>query len=432
MTPNPYRTRKLVLLGLMIGSVLPFFLLFDVSRFFVPNLLGLIGGVLIFWQFLLGNRLMVGKWIPDLIWVNWLHKQLGIYGFLLILLHPLLLAQQRGWELLYAPPDLASSYDIAVANGRLGLMLLFVIWISSALLRGKLPFRFWRYFHYLTYPIFPLVYLHAVQIGTMLLITPALMIYWQGLGIFFALTLLYRIGTLFGLGQQRYQVVAVEQVTGDVYRYRLVPLGRGITPASGQFAYLQPRLFAEAHPFTVSHFDAGNREISFSIKQVGKFTQPLPWLVKPGDTVRVDGPYGVFTREAQTTGRPIVLIAGGIGITPFLRLMRACGQTHLVTLFYGNRTADDIAYREDVEKALDGVTSESKVVHVLSMPREEEKKQFETGYVSLDLLKKYLSQPLEEYEFLICGPPTMMVAVAKTLEGAGVPTSQIDTERFSL
>src|SRR5260221_6474119 len=58
---------------------------------FFGKLFGLSGALILTWQFLLGVRGLISRLIPDLIWVNNLHKFLGKYGFLLICLHPILI-----------------------------------------------------------------------------------------------------------------------------------------------------------------------------------------------------------------------------------------------------------------------------------------------------------------------------------------------------
>ncbi len=146
---------------------------------------------------------------------------------------------------------------------------------------------------------------------------------------------------------------------------------------------------------------------------------------RPGEKVFIDGPYGVFLHHASRSERPFVLIAGGIGITPFYRLLHdwRAEQAEELFLFYGNRTRDEIVYQQETE-ALEHV----RVVHVLS---DEEDYPGETGYITPNLLKKYLPRGLAEYEFLICGPPVMTTKLEAALDEQGVPREQIHHELFS-
>jgi NAD(P)H-flavin reductase len=175
-------------------------------------------------------------------------------------------------------------------------------------------------------------------------------------------------------------------------------------------------------PFTVSHYDKESGEISVTVKAIGKTTGNLQ-NTQAGDTVYIDGPYGVFSRTALQSDKPIVMVAGGIGITPFTQLFEelAYEPDREVHLFYGNRNKQEIVYKEEFENA-DHVNT----VHVLS---EEDDYEMETGFVRTELISKYVGD-LRRYEFLICGPPPMITKLEAALLEAGVPDEQIHHELF--
>ncbi|MGC9311906.1 MAG: ferric reductase-like transmembrane domain-containing protein, partial [Sediminispirochaetaceae bacterium] len=102
--------------------------------------------------------------------------------------------------------------------------------------------------------------------------------------------------------------------------------GRAINHNPGQFAFfrfLDRFPGPEEHPFTISA--AENPAVT--AKALGDFTGKLP-DVKEGARVRIDGPYGVFTYRAIPRELPMVFIAGGIGITPFLSMLRGMRREH--------------------------------------------------------------------------------------------------------
>jgi predicted ferric reductase len=147
--------------------------------------------------------------------------------------------------------------------------------------------------------------------------------------------------------------------------------------------------------------------------------------IESGEIVLLDGPYGVFGRQALASRRPLVMIAGGIGITPFIRLLTeplipAGRGTHL---FYGNKNSEDIVYRDEI----DGL-EQIQVVHVLS---DQPDYPGERGFITVDLLQRHLAGDLKEYEFMICGPPIMTEKLRAGLAGAGIPGGQIHYELFS-
>jgi NAD(P)H-flavin reductase len=128
---------------------------------------------------------------------------------------------------------------------------------------------------------------------------------------------------------------------------------------------------------------------------------------------------------ALQTDRPVVMVAGGIGITPFRRIFQelAYEPNREVHLFYGNRRRNEIVYEEELDN-VETVT----VTHVIS---DDPDHPGETGFITTDLMRTYLQRELTEYEFLICGPPAMTVKLESALEGEGVPAGQIHHELFS-
>jgi predicted ferric reductase len=118
-----------------------------------------------------------------------------------------------------------------------------------------------------------------------------------------------------------WRVVAAE-ASGEVTTIRLAPPSvEGRPRAAGQFCYfrfLDGFPGSEEHPFTVASAPS-EREIAFCAKAVGDFTAALSRVV-PGAPVAVTGPYGVFTLDRAPSDAPLVFVAGGIGITPFLSM----------------------------------------------------------------------------------------------------------------
>src|SRR5262249_45718886 len=281
-----------------------------------------------------------------------------------VLAHPLLLMLASPEPVLaFLAPRFTDAGEAIVSSGKIAFALLAAVWVSSLVRHKRFGFRRWRRLHLVAYVALPLAFVHSL--GGASFADGPLRRLWIVVGLGAAGVVVARLLHAAGVGQRTFQVADVVDVARGTRRIVLRPRGRGLRPAHGQFVYVQLRPFGEAHPFTVSHFDDERGELSVTPKAVGPFSRRLHAL-KPGDRLMVSGPFGVFTRGIAGSGRPVVFIAGGIGITPFLRFLEGCGDALCpppVTLLYANRTAGDIAFQQ----SLDNVASRQasiRVVHV--------------------------------------------------------------------
>jgi predicted ferric reductase len=307
--------------------------------------------------------------------------------------------------------------------GLLAFFLFLVVVVSSVFLRQRLSRRTWYVIHLSSYLAMPLVFVHSLAIG-MTLRQTALGTLWLVLAALLALFYVFRVLCWFGLLAGKHVVREVERVAPNVVKITAEPTGGKLDPQLGQFVYFRRGFLGPTRPFTVSHYDRESGSISVTVKALGKGTTQLQ-RIQPGETVYIDGPYGVFARTALDTDRPLVMIAGGIGITPFRRLFEELAHEpgRELHLFYGNRRRNEIVYEEELDD-VETVT----VTHVIS---DDPDHPGERGYITLDLMRKYLQQELTAYEFLICGPPIMTTKLEAALSQAGVPPGQIHHELFS-
>lgn len=435
LPPRQSMIRKAALLLVIAGtSMVPLFFIrlnepsFELNLFKLLAKTGsLCGTLLLFWQFLLGCRQAVSRWVtPDYLWVIQLHRRLGIAAVWLIALHPVFIIPyyriKPGLQPLFAA--LPEPLNLFVPLGIVAFVLLLVIALSSTVLRSRLSHRTWYVMHLTSYAVLPLVYIHGFPIG-MTLEETGLGRFWIGLfvltGLFFVFRLLSRLGLL----DARYDVTDVIPEGRDTVEIAMRPVRRPLQPGSAQFAFFRCGLFQPARPFTVSKYDADSGALSITVKNAGRISGQLQ-TVEPGEHFWVDGPYGVFGREAFQTSRPVVMLAGGIGVTPFRRMIAELEvlPDREAYLFYGNPAEPDIAHREELEDA-DHVD----VIHVLSGTPEH--KELETGQISIDLIRKYLDQRLVDCEYFLCGPPPMIQKLEADLLEHGVPGEQIHHELFS-
>jgi predicted ferric reductase len=126
-----------------------------------------------------------------------------------------------------------------------------------------------------------------------------------------------------------------------------------------------------------------------------------------------------------------VFIAGGVGITPFMSMLKTMadrGDPRPVLLFYGEQSLDSAAFRDDLAKLEQHLALT--VVYVLTSPSEDW--QGETGYINAKVLSRHLSREGFTREYFICGPNVMTDAVEDALETLGVSLVHIHSERFNL
>ncbi len=150
-----------------------------------------------------------------------------------------------------------------------------------------------------------------------------------------------------------------------------------------------------------------------------------------GIEVSMDGPYGSFTIQ-NNTKIPAVFLSGGIGITPVRSIVLQATHdktAHKIFLFYANKTPKDAAYLDELTEAQ---TANANFKLVATMTDIDGSKDWkgETGYVTKEMLKKYIGD-LSEAIYYISGPPAMVTSIRKTLNEAGIDDDNIRTEEFS-
>jgi ferredoxin-NADP reductase len=150
-----------------------------------------------------------------------------------------------------------------------------------------------------------------------------------------------------------------------------------------------------------------------------------------GTEIGLDGPMGSFTLH-KNAAKPGVFLAGGIGITPFLSILRQVVRDELsyrLYLFYSNRRPEDAAFMS-VLRELGTIHPGIRFVPTMTdMAKSQFQWTGETGYINRDMLAKYLPD-LQGPIYYIAGPPGMVSAMREMLAGTGVDEDDIRTEEF--
>jgi len=153
--------------------------------------------------------------------------------------------------------------------------------------------------------------------------------------------------------------------------------------------------------------------------------------VHEGDTLQVRSPSGHFFLSPNTS--PVVLIGGGIGITPMLSMLNAtlnASSTRQVWLFYGVTNSADQAMKAYLEEvALKHENVHLNVCYANPLDQDRPGRDFQhQGFVDVNLLRETL--PYQIYDFYVCGPRVMMETLVPALAEWGVPDQHIHYESF--
>ncbi len=137
-----------------------------------------------------------------------------------------------------------------------------------------------------------------------------------------------------------------------------------------------------------------------------------------GSQVEIEGPYGYFTLPKDNS-EPLVFIAGGIGITPFLSMIRFVNENKLkysIILLYTNRNKDSAAYLQELKN----ISKQN--------PHFQLKNKF--GRLDEDFIRESVGNILYQVKWYIVGPPPMVAAAKEILNNISVSPDHIFFEEF--
>ncbi len=176
-----------------------------------------------------------------------------------------------------------------------------------------------------------------------------------------------------------------------------------------------------------------------AVKRVpnGKFSVFANDILKAGDTLEVFPPEGKFTPTIYEDAAYISYLAfvAGSGITPVMSILKHLLYTSdkaRFTLFYGNKTAEDILFKDELANLKNRYLDRLSIYHIFS--REEPASPLFFGRIGGDKVKTYaekLFQPSDVTEYFACGPGEMVMDVVDTLRELGVEASRLKYELFT-
>jgi predicted ferric reductase len=374
-------------------------------------------------------RYVTEPWGEDVIYH--FHRQISLIAIAFVVLHVVILFALR-------PQRLAMlNFPEASWRARFGALSIYALiaLVVTALWRTKLRIRYeaWHVSHIvLAVGAVAAGLLHMVGFGRYL-IDPWKQALWVGLVIFWIAPLVYvRIVKPLFMLRRPYRIAEVREERGDAWTLAMRPDGHpGFRFSPGQFAWLTlwgSPFKITGHPFSFSSSAAvTDGRVDMSIRNLGDFTSEIH-KAPVGRRVYLDGPYGAFTIGAPADMH--VLIAGGIGVTPMMSMIRTLADrddTRPVILLYASKDWESITFREDLAALTSRLNL--RIVHVLQNPPMGW--AGERGYITAEMFKRHLPPPHADHEYFICGPDAMMDAIEKALKELGVPLAKYHSERYS-
>jgi ferredoxin-NADP reductase len=232
----------------------------------------------------------------------------------------------------------------------------------------------------------------------------------------------------------RARIAHIEVHAPDVSSLILAPERPAPRFRPGQFLHLAldpydpSQHWPESRVFSIASPPEDRERLRITVSAVGTFTQRMLRL-KEGDEVWVKLPYGDFVVGTQASD-PLILIAGGTGITPFVSFLASVGAatSAAVRVLYGVRRSDLLIYRATLDAAARRFPDLRWQAHVEESPGAGE----QPGRLSVESAlgaARTTSAP-DSATFYISGPPAMLRVLQSGLGLAGVPPSRVRTDAW--
>lgn len=151
----------------------------------------------------------------------------------------------------------------------------------------------------------------------------------------------------------------------------------------------------------------------------------------PGTRVRIDGPSGLMVLH-DDAARPAVFLAGGIGVTPFVSMLRDAATRrlpHRITLFYSNRRPEDAAFLDELRALAQSHATIRLVATVTQAEKSRQAWSGETGQIRPEMLKRHLPD-LRSPIYYSAGPHGLTMAMELMLADLGVSEDDMRSEEF--
>jgi len=226
----------------------------------------------------------------------------------------------------------------------------------------------------------------------------------------------------------KFQITDIINRSNNVSSFRFKrPLDFQYLPGQYIIVQLDIKHQSVQKAFSLSSSPTETEFIEFTKKFTGhEFSEGLKAL-QVGDSLNVDGPFGYFTLKENEN--KIVMLAGGIGVTPFRSMIQYCvdkGIDNDIVMIYSNKTEDDIIFRDDFQEMM---TKHPNFSIVLTCTRPTDNWTSICGRIDRNMIEREVPD-FNERMFYVCGPPVMVESMRELLRSMDIPDNMILFEDF--
>ena len=361
------------------------------------------------------------------------HRWVGFAAIWLLVGHAVFTTLGYGMGVDTGPIDefisLATTYPFVLWSIASLAIFIGVAVSSVRTARRRASYETWFAIHLYTYLAIALGFMHQVVVGSDFSSDAVARLYWIGLYVIaFGLLAVFRFGQPIAVSwRHRFRVANVHEEAPGVVSLYLTGRDLDQLPVrAGQWfrlRFLTRDGWYRAHPFSISAAPNG-KYLRFTIKSLGDYTQKLQRL-PIGVPVFVEGPYGAMTGAARTRAR-VLLVAGGIGITPLRALLEELPASRgNLTLIYRVSRPEDLVFTSEIDEiaSLRGAT-----VHYLVGKRGS--REMPNDPLEPTSLRS-LVPDIDAREIYVCGPAGMTERTLESLRHLRISDSQIHYESFA-
>jgi len=203
----------------------------------------------------------------------------------------------------------------------------------------------------------------------------------------------------------------------------------------GQYAAIGFKRFGRPSPmrcFSIISSPNNAKELQFAARIQGNFTRSLSEL-EPGDEVFVRGPFGNFVVD-ETYDRNVILMAGGIGITPFMSMIRYATEAQLpipITLLFSYHSKEEIPFFDELRYHQQHNPNLRVIFFVTQDTRASKGETVLTGRITKERLAKLTGGHFARFTYFLCGPKGFVESMRTIVQTNGADPARIISEEFS-